>query len=450
MLISKYFLNPNVKFDDGTRVIDSPPSKIDYLTMRFSVLSWSKKTFADLHINIDPTSLTDLKQNALKLLSSDQLRIHKSPNVWKIFDKQDSFELQVDIVQNLWTVAAMLKDNPQLALSGRSISTLPNSIIFGFKDDLSRFFSQTNIRKFSEKRLRIIMESLYDIIESETFNPQMIGKTFNSRDLIEATVAIATSIGVFMKDQGMSFVKAFDPSKDRDRNFKTEYAKAYNVMIGLGMFLGIDPLFLATLDDKIFSTSAAGKRFQRHEPWELTLDPFRHILTDSSGHITWRGLTGTQSDTVEELYISLLNQAFKTKGELSQTALLELFKDVYAGQDWIVNRFRDNWRTSNTLWYQDKGTLTKINALRKKINYIKEGHSLVEFTEKFNSIAYNRFYINDIDKYSSKIYWLIQKIHNPHKDQATILNEFLSVDFGDLYNELLFDHGYTWWRNDNP
>lgn len=264
--------------------------------------------------------------------------------------------------------------------------------------------------------------------------------------MIEATVAAATSIGVFMKDQGMSFVKTFDPSKDRDRNFKEEYTKAYNVMIGLGMFLGTDPLFLTSLDDEIFlKSSPVGKKFQRHEPWELTLDPFRHILTDLVGHGTWRGKTGSQSTIIEELYVSLLTRAFKTKGELSQDTLLNLFKDVYLGQDWICNYFRDNWRTSSTLWYQDKGALSKIDALREKINYLKEGHSLIEFTAKFNENAHERFYVNAIDKYASKMYWLIQKIHNRNKDEMSILNEYLSVDFGDLYSELLFDHGYEWW-----
>ncbi len=337
----------------------------------------------------------------------------------------------------------MLNDDPEFSVTATQI--------FGFDQELTRFFSQGTLQKWTENTLQTIMMKLYDIIESETFNPQMIGKTFTSQDLIDATVATTTSIGAFMKDQGMSFVKAFDPSKDRDRNFKEEYTKAYNVVIGLGMFLGTDPLFLTSLDDEIFlKSSPRGVKFQRHEPWELTLDPFRQILTDLPGHGTWRGKTAAQSDLIEELYVSLLTRAFKTQGELTQNTLLKLFRDVYAGQDWIVNHFRENWRTSKNLWYQDKGALTKIDALREKINYIKEGHSLVEFTEKFNKAAYDRFYIDAIDKYASKMYWLIQKIQNPNKDQASILTEYLSIDFGDLYNELLFDHGYKWWKNDNP
>ena len=146
----------------------------------------------------------------------------------------------------------------------------------------------------------------------------------------------------------------------------------------------------------------------------------------------------------------MLTRAFKIKGKLNNDKLLALFKEVYRGQEWICNHMRNNWKTSKTLWYQDKGFLTNLDNLLDKINYIKEGHTLVEYAAKYNENVYERFYVNDIDKYAAKMFWLIQKIHNKGKDEMSILSEYLSVDFGDLYNELLFDHGFEWWRIDKP
>lgn len=52
--------------------------------------------------------------------------------------------------------------------------------MFGFNQELTKFFSQGTLQKWTENTLQVIMRELYNIVEREALNPQMIRKTFNS------------------------------------------------------------------------------------------------------------------------------------------------------------------------------------------------------------------------------------------------------------------------------
>lgn len=98
-------------------------------------------------------------------------------------------------------------------------------------------------------------------------------------------------------------------------------------------------------------------------------------------------------------------------------------------------------------WYKqvnfDSDLLPEFNNRK---DYIKT-HNVIEFIQEFNyKNVYNRFYVNVINKHGFELYGLLDMLHQisgqTHVNAVLFNLMALNIDFGDLYNELLWDEGY--------
>ncbi len=76
-------------------------------------------------------------------------------------------------------------------------------------------------------------------------------------------------------------------------------------------------------------------------------------------------------------------------------------------------------------------------------------HTVIEFMQYQDQFknAYDRFYTNVIKNHGFKLYGLLEMLHGVSEEthiEATLFNLMaLNVDFGELYNELLWKEGYS-------
>ena len=140
------------------------------------------------------------------------------------------------------------------------------------------------------------------------------------------------------------------------------YVMAYDVVMSLGMFHGIDPFTFDMLDDNEFSRmSISGDKFTRHEPFGFTLDPFGHILTPSRLNI---GIYKRLPLFLQRLGRSLLKQLMLYEEFDAQGNLLDIdrthIEKIYGPQNsWIYNKWYSNPKFLDNL--------DSLNDLRRDI-----------------------------------------------------------------------------------
>ena len=241
-----------------------------------------------------------------------------------------------------------------------------------------------------------------------------------------------------MKDRGMS-LRSARPSKFFKHYWAKEYTTAYHVIMGLGKHLGFDPLFFSEIAD---IGEFIRHHFRDDPELRLSLFIFDQVLTDRSNHGAWGTLSEAEALIVQRNYEFLIN----LDEPITKAVIEREFNNPQFLRDSLNRWFYDNIVEGR--WYAqpdfESYLLPKFNERK---DYMKS-HTVLEFMQHNDQyiMAYERFYTNVIKEYGFELYELLDMLHAVSKKthiEATLFNLLAqTIDFGDLYNELLWDEGY--------
>ena len=276
---------------------------------------------------------------------------------------------------------------------------------------------------------RDLMHGMLDIYKADSsLYPE---KTTIYRKCIKESIKYA-------KLRGFSFSNPKKPAYHKAL-FSEEYVVAYNVIMELAMFHGIDPIDFRIVKDESFSKKypIGSDKFARHEPFGYSLSPFWQVLTTFDRNI---GIYKTLTKPQQRVAINLLKQLMLFEKRDAGGNLLDIdhtdIMRIYGKQNsWIYERW------GKGIWHNDpefQDTLKKLNHLRREIRQ----KSIDQYLKDNWKVAYNRFWVNDIANGKSRcdLYYLIYELEGLGDDN--LVQDILSIDFGQLFGTLLSDHGY--------
>lgn len=212
------------------------------------------------------------------------------------------------------------------------------------------------------------------------------------------------------------------------------YVMAYDIVMSLGMFHGIDPFTFDMINDNEFSRSSSmsGDKFTRHEPFGYTLDPFGQILTPSKRNIgIYKKLNTAQQRLGRNLFKELMKyEEFDAQGNLLDIDRTHIEKIYGTQNSWIYNKWFSNSH------FQDN--LKALNHLRKEIRQ----KYLDQYLKDNWNIAHNRFWVNIFENSRSQcdLYFLIYDLEKLGDDD--LIRDILSIDFPELLGGILPGHGF--------
>ena len=227
-----------------------------------------------------------------------------------------------------------------------------------------------------------------------------------------------------------------EPSRPKyhQRLWSDPYVMAYDVVMSLGMFHGIDPFTFDILDDSVFSSSMgiSADKFTRHEPFGFTINPFKHILTASKLNT---GIYKKLRKSQQRLGLRLLKELMVYEEFDAQGNLLDIdkthIKKVYGSQNsWIYNRWFINSDFAKNL--------ARLNLLRREIRQ----KTLDQYFKDNWKVVHNRFWVNIFGNSRSQcdLYFLIYELEKLGDD--LLVQDILSIDFPGLLGGILSDHGF--------
>lgn len=183
--------------------------------------------------------------------------------------------------------------------------------------------------------------------------------------------------------------------------------------------------------------------FRNDPELRLSLFIFDQVLTDRSRHGAWGTLNEAEALAVQRNYEHLI----ELNEYIDKSVIEREFNNPQFLSDsvnkWFYNSIVvDRWYANSKL---ESDILPKFNERKE---YMKT-HTILEFMQKDDQfiIAYERFYTNVIKNQGFKLYGLLEMLHGVSEKthlEATLFNLMaLTIDFGELYNELLWDEGYS-------
>ncbi len=435
---------------------DGKPDVFKIWRIILTANQWSINTFENLFIDISEQELKILKEGVKDIADSWIFNAKDysfiSQKAYTLFTKE-GFRLQYELAQSLWLVAATMRNQQNLPLKLRKKYGFNK--ILGISWDLGlQVSSNKRFRKFSERSLRKIALNIEKLIQREPIvsTNLLFGEsesTITSKERLDIYRTAITNIFNYMKDQGMSIFNTLKPKPFHKKYWGKEYTMAYHVIMGLGKHLGFDPLFFTEIDDLSFMEGASRAiEFIRHHfrntpELRLSLFIFDQILTDRSRHGAWGSLNEAQALAVQRNYEYLIS----LNEEIDKSVIEREFNNPRFLSDSINKWFYDNVVVDR--WYSESNfesyLLPKFNERRE---YMKT-HTVIEFMQYQDQFknAYDRFYTNVIKNHGFKLYGLLEMLHGVSEEthiEATLFNLMaLNVDFGELYNELLWKEGYS-------
>jgi hypothetical protein len=218
--------------------------------------------------------------------------------------------------------------------------------------------------------------------------------------------------------------------------FNQERIKAYNIILEILMFHGIDPIEFRIIEREGFakdSTIEIKYHFARHEYLGYSLSAFRQILTTSGKNLGIYERTPIPQQRIIYDCFMRLNQ-LPIAGNLDYTDIMNVYGDR---NSWIYT----SW--GRGVWFNDKNVKKTLAHINKMRNDLKAKGIAQHLHDNWPEI-YERFWVPFFGEQGGKksdLYWLICAIEDLGED---FLRENIhSMDFLWLFKKLLRDHGYS-------
>ena len=409
--------------DEGLRIFltfnyRNNPNEILSIYNRFSYDAINR--FRSLGLTVTKTQVANLKKDTLNLIRGwffsnpyDLLYVNENPRrALQPIEKSDLYP-EFDFVSAALLMNSVHKENPNI-----KFTELRNYGTDIFKKLLtkSETLSQGSWR-------RIFDGMLYIWNDDKVSHPERL-------PLYRKCIKEAVKYAKLME---YSLVTPARPSSYTSL-WNDPYVMAYDVIMSLGMFHGIDPFTFDMLDDSVFSRSKGmgADKFTRHEPFDKTINPFGHILTASKLNT---GIYKRLRKSQQRLGLRLLKELMIYEEFDAQGNLLDIDKThiekVYGTQNsWIYNRWFSN------KYFQDN--LKALNHLRKEIRQ----KPLDQYFKDNWKVVHNRFWVNIFGNSKSQcdLYFLIYELEKLGDD--LLVQDILSIDFPNFLGEILSDHGF--------
>ncbi|MFX1353051.1 MAG: hypothetical protein ACFFGP_03745, partial [Promethearchaeota archaeon] len=450
LLCDFLFSRANPDYIYGTFLSESkhnkPPFISDIWSILFSASQWTVKKFTDIGIEIDDTTLFFLKQKVFSIvnnhiINSPYKSSFLSHNLRPKFLTYHRFETHYKLAQIFWLSEALHEDVPDLPLK----DILGIRLNHKLSSDVTKFTDRNLLKALPRLRSYLLEEGI--IISTFADVEAHLKKTTSLSSKARVYLEALSVAKKYIKQQEIKKVLKSSPAivnTPISTLFNEEFTKAYNVIMGLGRFLGFDPMFFTPLDDAIFEygvMTSGTPKYVRHEPFGLTgtcIDAFLQVLTDNSKHNQWRTINSAQAKEIINAFEALI----KIKGNIDKNTIDKLFRS----KKWLYNN------VVKSIWYNNP----KFNIFLQEFNKRKQeirSISLIEFLSqdgKNNTPmrypkAVERFHYNALKSFPNQIYGLIDRYHL-HGSSASI-NEFLLKinalisSFDTLYTDILKGHG---------
>lgn len=409
--------------DDGLNTFlnsDSRKNPEDVLSIYLHFSYDTLKNLKDLGITITKSRLITLQKDIIKEIRAwffsnpyDLLYINANPKRTLQPITQKELFPDYDFLSAAWLMSSIHKENPNLEFTG----------LESYGSDLFSIVL-TKSQTLIDSSWRRIFNGMLDIYEiDKVAHPERL--TIYRRCIKEAIK--------FANAMEYSLAKPTKPASHRHL-FEKEYVIAYDAIMGLSTFHGIDPFTFDIIEDSQFSASIpqGADKFARHEPFGDTLDPFNQILTLNrlnSGQ--YQTLLLTQQRLGKELFTQLMTyQEFDAQGNLLDIDRTHIEK-IYGRQNsWIYNQ-----------WYSNADftkNLARLNHLRQEIRQ-KE---LSQYLADNWPVAHSRFWVNIIEdvEYQGGLILLINRLERLGDD--ALIRELLSLNLPEILRRTLSDHGF--------
>jgi len=374
------------------------------------VSKWDKKQFSEIGLAVSNKEIKNSIEKINKIVerwiesahifSKDEKYAPYTPlSLVNIKDLTDSSSNEkYRLISSLWYVCA-LKENNALTFDDIQARGLLGSKKISLLDILE------GKSQFNKRFLKGALASIKSWINEEA------EVDLKSRK-IRFYLSTISQIGYFALTNRISLKGSGGEKIFNGRKFEEEYIMAYHVFTGLGKHLGIDPLTLGVINDKIFkitdkelntmkSQGISIYRWLRHHFRDSIAGriSFLHsdvVITDQSNHVFWESLTESESLAVIRGFEKLIemkgsgNAMKNVKGNIILDAkgnivcyeiTLDDIMKAYEGNEWVVAK----WLSQEKF----EENLEAFNERRLDIRIPNMG--LKGLIEKNNPIAYERF-----------------------------------------------------------
>ncbi len=401
--------------------------------------AWTVGQFNKYHIQISENTLSRLKGivafEVFKWVEDDEYSTHyMQKHLTRIKRKvkgPDNLWPEYGLVKALWLASAYHEENPDL----------------GFKDIMnSQLFGKTlltsNLREghsFNSKKVKSMILTIRQWLQEEAKKPNS-----NSEKLKAYTFA-AEKLGGFVAIRHLKPFKARVSLSGDRKTFFYESSKAYHVILGISRHIGFDPGYFQPIDDKSFHLTQdeasrlklLGKKVIRFIRHHFRDDPAKassllledQILIDARSH----SLLEITSEADILAMTTVLENLIKFNGKIDQGDIRNEFRKIGSDYLWIG----ENWINQRSF----DSNLKEFNIRKEDIKSM----TIDKFIEKYYPSAYNRFYVNILQKHRGQVGSLIQRFHK-NIDISDLLalgrNDPNIKEFTQIFSEILKDYNY--------
>lgn len=400
---------------------------------------WTVGQFNKYHIQISENALSRLKGiiafEVFKWVEDDEYSVHYmtkqlSRTTWRVKGYNNMWP-EYGLVKALWLASVYHEENPNLS----------------FKDILtSKYFGDTlltaNLRKgnpFLDEKVKNIILKIKQWAQEEAKKPN------KNSEKLEAYEFALRKLGGYVSIRHLKPFKARVLLSADRKTFFQDSPKAYHVILGLARHLGFDPGYFQPIDDKSFHLTVdeasrlkiLGKKVIRFIRHHFRDDPAKassllledQILIDARSH----SLLEITSEADILAMTTVLENLIKFNRKIDQSDIRNEFRKLGSDYLWIG----ENWINQRSF----DANLNEFNIRKEKIKSMP----IDKFIEEFYPKAYNRFYVNILQKHRGQVGSLIQRFHK-NIDISGLLtlgkNDPHIREFTQIFSEILKDYNY--------
>ena len=405
----------------------------------YNSYDWSTKTFKDLgerygfefKLTYDQLKQLryDIKETVFKWIIDAKYQPPLFHN--KLLRMSAPVAPELDLVLALWWAARLKTGNQDL-----DFEAIYQNRLFG---DSPIQFNLKEGSRFIADSVKLFRNTIDSWIIQESNNPNKDSRKMRSY------LTARSIIMLYAQFRGLDIRGSVKGRIKSDRgDFNKEQAQVYNVILGLGRHLGIDPISFNLIEDQMFDmTKDVKDRFKqlgwklyiyirhhfRNNPDRASIKLLDQILIDSRTHFYWENIAEGDALVATQVLESLI----KYSSNIGASDIRNEFKKhgdeyLWIAENWINNRdFIDN---------RDKFNERKSDIKTMPLN---------EFIKIHYPKAYTKFYNTALKRRRVSVCEIIELLH-PSIDVTDLVNLGKNDDhigpYTHVFTEILRKMGY--------